>query len=341
MDGMDDDATILVLSHLRYDFVFQRPQQVVSRLARNHRILFVEEPVRLDGPPRLRVWQPAVNVQVLQPQTPLEPPGFHDDQVPILRELLQATFESLDRPIVWLYTPMALPLVAEIDARSIVYECTDELSALRSAPRQLQQREAALLKRADVVFAGGRSLYRAKSGRHPLVMCIPNAVDAEHFRPDPAWQDPWPDIARPRLGYFGVIDERIDMALLDRMAHDRPAWQILMVGPVARIDPDKLPRRSNIHWLGQHAYESLPRLVAFWDACLMPFVLNEATRYICPAKTLEYMAAGDRSSAPMCAMSRTATRRPFVSRTRCRHSSGPATPPLPSLSRNAVRAVRR
>ena len=103
---------------------------------------------------------------------------------------------------------------------------------------------------------------------------------------------PWPDVARPRLGYFGVIDERIDLALLDRLAHDRPPWQILMVGPFARIDPDKLPRRSNIHWLGQHAYESLPRLVAFWDVCLMPFALNEATRYISPAKTLEYMAAG-------------------------------------------------
>jgi protoporphyrinogen oxidase/glycosyltransferase involved in cell wall biosynthesis len=292
MDSGDDGAAILVLSHLRYDFVYQRPQQVVSRLARKHRVLFVEEPVRSDGPPRLRTWQPDVNVQVLQPQTPLAAPGFHDDQVPVLRELLQSTLASLERPVVWMYTPMALPLVAEVDARAVVYDCMDELSAFRFAPRQLQQREAVLLKRADVVFTGGRSLYRAKSGRHPAVLCLPSAVDAAHFRPRPEWQDPWPQAGHPRLGYCGVIDERIDLGLLDRLARDRPQWQVFMVGPVLKLDPTTLPRRDNLHWLGQQAFDSLPRLFAHWDLCIMPFALNEATRYISPTKTLEYMAAG-------------------------------------------------
>ena len=292
MDDLDPGTTILVLSHLRYGFVFQRPQHLISRLARRHRIVFVEEPVRTDGPPRLRVWQPTVNVQVLEPQTPLAAPGFHDEQLPMLRELLEPEFARLDRPVLWFYTPMALPLVADIDARRIVYDCMDELAAFRFAPLQLEQREAALLRRADHVFTGGRSLYRAKRDRHRDVWCFPSGVDARHFAPRPDWTDPWPSIGHPRIGYYGVIDERIDYALLDRAARERPDWHWFMVGPFAKVDTATLPQRPNLHWEGQHAFESLPRIAAAWDLCMMPFALNEATRHISPTKTLEYMAAG-------------------------------------------------
>jgi UDP-galactopyranose mutase len=292
MDEPDPGTAILVLSHLRYDFVFQRPQQLMCRLARRHRVVFVEEPVRRDGPPRLRVWQPTVNVQVLEPQTPLAEAGFHDGQLPMLRELLEPEFARLDRPVLWFYTPMALPLVAGVAAHKVVYDCMDELAAFRFAPRQLQQREAALLRRADVVFTGGRSLYRARRDRHHDVWCFPSGVDARHFAPREDWADPWPSLGRPRIGYCGVIDERIDYALLDRLAAERPEWQWIMVGPVVKMDPKDLPRRANLHWLGQQAFETLPRLVAAWDVCMMPFALNDATRHISPTKTLEYMAAG-------------------------------------------------
>lgn len=293
---MDDTptgaTTILVLSHLRYDFVFQRPQQLVSRLARRHHVVFVEEPVRADGPPRLRTWQPTAGVRVLEPQTPLAAAGFHDEQLPMLRELLEPEFERLDRPVLWFYTPMALPLVAQLPARKVVYDCMDELAAFRFAPLQLRQREAALLRRADVVFTGGRCLYRARRDRHHDVWCFPSCVDAGHFAPRAGWGDPWPALARPRIGYCGVIDERIDYALLDRVAAERPEWQWILVGPVVKMDPADLPRRPNLHWLGQQAFETLPRLLAAWDVCMMPFALNEATRHISPTKTLEYMAAG-------------------------------------------------
>jgi UDP-galactopyranose mutase len=292
MVELDPGTTILVLSHLRYDFVFQRPQQLMCRLARRHRIVFVEEPVRTDGPMRLRVWQPTVNVRVLEPQTPLAVAGFHDDQLPMLRELLEPEFARLDRPVLWFYTPMALPLVAEVPARRVVYDCMDELAALRCAPRQLQQREAALLRRADVVFTGGRRLYRTRRNRHHDVWCFPSGVDARHFAPREDWTDPWPSLARPRIGYYGVIDDRIDFALLDRVAAERPDWQWIMVGPIGKVDPSDLPRRPNLHWLGQHAFETLPRLSAAWDVCMMPFALNDATRHSSPTKTLEYMAAG-------------------------------------------------
>jgi UDP-galactopyranose mutase len=291
MEFMEDGTTVVVLSHLRYDFVYQRPQQLMSRLAERHPVLFVEEPVRIDGPARLRTWQPTANVHVLEPQTPLSEPGFHDDQVPALRELLDPVFARLDRPVLWFYTPMALPLVTGVDARAVVYDCMDELSAFRFAPRQLQQREAALFRRADVVFTGGRSLYRAKRDRHPNVWCFPSCVDARHFVRDERWTDPWPALGHPRLGYFGVIDERLDYALIERVARERPDWQLLMVGPFAKIDPASVPHRANIHWIGQQAFESLPRMAAHWDVCIMPFALNEATRHISPTKTLEFMAA--------------------------------------------------
>jgi glycosyltransferase involved in cell wall biosynthesis len=168
----------------------------------------------------------------------------------------------------------------------------DELSAFKHAPRQLIQRENALFKMADLVFTGGRSLYNAKKGRHPDVHCFPSSVDARHFSEVRGEHPQQAGLARPRLGYCGVIDERLNLDLIDGMARARPDWQIVMVGPTAKIDPAALPRHPNIHWLGQQSYEDLPALISGWDVCLMPFALNEATRYISPTKTLEYMACG-------------------------------------------------
>jgi glycosyltransferase involved in cell wall biosynthesis len=98
-------------------------------------------------------------------------------------------------------------------------------------------------------------------------------------------------LAHPRLGFFGVLDERLDLRLLDFLAEQRPDWQIVLVGPVVKIDPATLPRRPNMHYLGQRSYDELPGYLAGWDVCLLPFARNDATRFISPTKTLEYMAA--------------------------------------------------
>jgi glycosyltransferase involved in cell wall biosynthesis len=168
----------------------------------------------------------------------------------------------------------------------------DELSHFRGAPRQLVQRENALFKIADLVFTGGRSIYNAKRSRHPDVHCFPSSVDAKHFEATVGEHPLHADIPHPRLGYCGVIDERINLDLVDAIAKARPEWNIVMVGPTAGIDPGQLPRRDNIHWLGLQSYADLPRFIKGWDVCLMPFALNDATRSISPAKTLEYMACG-------------------------------------------------
>jgi glycosyltransferase involved in cell wall biosynthesis len=296
-------ASLLVFSHLRWDFVYQRPQHLLSRLARARRVLFIEEPVLEEGAgARLDVSSPCRNAQVVRPVTGVRAPGFNDDQMPhvarMLPELLER--ERIGEHLAWLYTPMALPLLDVLSPRAVLYDCMDELSAFRGAPAEMRQREAALLRRADLVLTGGPSLYEAKRALHANVHCVPSSVDAAHYAPDgAAATGPQAAEARrlmagvpaPRLGYFGVIDERLDLDLLAALADASTGWQVVMVGPVVKVDPSLLPRRPNLHWLGQQPYERLPALAAQWDVCLLPFALNEHTRYISPTKTLEYLAA--------------------------------------------------
>ncbi len=287
-------STIIVFCHLRWDFVYQRPQQLLTRLAKHHRILFVEEPVHDDGGSFLEKSAPAPNVTVCRPHTPLHASGFHDDQIPLLRPLLATLLAPGERPVVWFYTPMALPLLQELHASLVVYDCMDELAAFKNSPKQLLQRETALLNLADLVFAGGPSLYEAKRERHAHAHCFPSSVDVRHFERALARESSHPDqnsLPPPRLGFYGVIDERFDSALISRVADAHPEWQVVLVGPVIKIDPASLPQRPNIHYLGQRTYEQLPAFLAGWDVCLLPFALNEATRFISPTKVLEYMAA--------------------------------------------------
>jgi UDP-galactopyranose mutase len=294
---MPPQYSIVVFSHLRWNFVYQRPQHLLSRLAAHHPVFFVEEP-ELDtaGPPRWERSTPEPNVVVLRPRTPVPAPGFHADQLPALEPLMAELAEELDgRTIVaWLYTPMALPLAEALAPDVVVYDCMDELSLFLGAPPELLSREASLIECADVMFTGGPSLFRAKQDRHPNVHCFPSSVDAAHFRVqgrELAEPDDQAGLPHPRFGFYGVIDERLDLPLLEFIAKARPEWQIVLVGPIVKIDPASLPQRENIHYLGQRSYQELPRYLAGWDVCLLPFARNDATRFISPTKTLEYMAA--------------------------------------------------
>jgi len=294
---------LIVFSHLRWAFVFQRPQHLLSRLARHFHVVFIEEPMHTSGPAHLERTTPCEGVEVLRAHTPVEHAGFHDDQLSALQPMISGYLAEhrIDDYVVWFYTPMALPLLGDLSPRAIVYDCMDELSAFRNAPRQMRQRETALLKSADLVATCGPRLYEAKRAANPNVLCVLSAVDAEHYSARRATADAAAmaradalqgGIAAPRLGFFGVIDERLDLDLVARVADAEPGWQIVMVGPVVKIDEAALPRRPNLHYLGQQPYALLPQLVAGWSACLMPFALNESTEFISPTKTLEYMAAG-------------------------------------------------
>jgi protoporphyrinogen oxidase/glycosyltransferase involved in cell wall biosynthesis len=289
--------TLIVLSHLRWDFVFQRPQHLMQRFARHCRVFFVEEPELRAGSPEMHVRGVGRSLFVCRPQTTHRSAGFTDEQLPEVARQLERLIR--DREIrdygVWLYTPMALPLLDGLQPKVVVYDCMDELAAFRGAPQQMLERERALFGRADVVFTGGPSLYAAKRDQHANLHCFPSSVDVQHFAQaaeggvEDAAQRHLP---RPRLGFCGVIDERMDLGLLAAVAEARPQWQLTLVGPCAKIDPASLPRHSNIHYLGQRGYRELPGFITGWDVCLQPFALNDATRFISPTKTLEYMAAG-------------------------------------------------
>ena len=296
---MADDSALIVFSHLRWNFVFQRPQQILSRICRTRRVLFIEEPLFSEDAsvPAWHRTEPCPGVTVLTPVTAIRTPGFCTEQYAKLRSLLSRVpaMELLERYDVWFYTPMALPLIDELHPELVIYDCMDELSGFLNAPPELRDNERALMSRADLVFTGGRSLYEAKRNQHPEVYCFPSSVDVAHFSLGVVSQAEAADqagLSKPRLGYFGVLDERIDWTLVDATARMRPDWTFVFVGPVVKVDPAWLPLHKNIHYLGGKAYQDLPSYVRGWEVCLMPFALNEATRYISPTKVLEYMAAG-------------------------------------------------
>ncbi|HEY7612743.1 MAG TPA: glycosyltransferase, partial [Gemmatimonadales bacterium] len=263
-------------------------------------MLFVEEPV--DGGLEPDCWvlsRPVENVLVGRPRLARLAERARDEVSAAISRLLHELIrrEEIVDPVAWVYTPMAEPLLDAVAPALVVYDCMDELSLFLGAPPDLVRLEDALLQRADLVFTGGVSLYEAKRARHDRVYCFPSSVDRDHFgRAKPSANPPaepadQASLPHPRLGFFGVLDERLDLALLDALARAHPDWQIVMVGPTVKIDPAILPRHPNIHYVGQRPYEELPSYLAGWDVCLLPFALNEATRFISPTKTLEYMAA--------------------------------------------------
>ena len=288
---------LLVLSHLRWDFVYQRPQHLLSRLGQQWAVVFFEEPICEVGcQPWLEVLHPCIGVTVLRAHTPIAEPGFADTQFPVLSALLKDWLadNQEDGMAAWLYTPMALPLIQGLAPGAIIYDCMDQLGAFKNAPERLMDRERTLLDLADVVFTGGPSLQKEKSPHNPQVLCFPSSVDVSHFAQGRRDIEPAAQGAVPRLGFFGVIDERLDLDLIDALSKAHPAWQIDLVGPVVKIDPATLPQADNLHYLGQRDYSDLPALVAGWDVCLLPFAMNASTAFISPTKTLEYMAARKR-----------------------------------------------
>ncbi len=293
--GRDARPVLLVLSHLRWDFVFQRPQHLMTRAAATHEVLFFEEPTEEDGAaPRLDVFQRG-EVTVARP---ILPRGLSRDlAIASQRALLDGLLASrAARPLVaWFYSPMFMAVAGHVQPDVTVYDCMDELSAFRGAPPEMMEMERRLMARADLVFTGGRSLFEAKRGRHKDVYCFPSSIDAAHFgqaRANPPEPASLAGIARPRMGFFGVVDERMDLDLVAGIAALRPEWQLVMIGPVVKIDPASLPQAANIHWIGGRDYKELPAYLGNWDIGFMPFALNESTRFISPTKTPEFLAAG-------------------------------------------------
>ncbi|MEO7934596.1 MAG: glycosyltransferase [Chthoniobacterales bacterium] len=303
----DREYPILVHSHLRWDWVWQRPQQFLSRLSKNHPILFVEEPWylgHLNDTTEIAIAQQEKfpNITVVRPHFP---EAWREDAArvdaerrKVVEDLLAGPLgETFFEPVQWFYDPMAVTAFAgQMNEIANVYDCMDQLSQFRGAPAELVRRERILLELADVVFAGGPKIHQAKVLHNENCHSYGCGVEIAHFGKARLEETPIPaDLAHlqgPVLGFFGCVDERMDYDLLAKMADAHPEWQVVVVGPVIKVDPAQFPQRENLHWVGGRQYEELPSYVKAFDVCLMPFAINEATEFINPTKALEYMATG-------------------------------------------------
>jgi UDP-galactopyranose mutase len=290
-----DTPDIVCLSHLRWNFVYQRPQHLLTRCAQGKRVFFIEEPIFSEEPlKRLEINEDSNGVVVVVPQLPQ---GLSEEAINAdLKVLIDGLFaeHNINKYICWYYTPMAIAFSRHLQPQAVVYDCMDELSAFQGASPTLKNYEAELFRRADLVFTGGQSLYESKVNQHPNVYAFPSSVDIDHFGQARNIQEPEDQahIPHPRLGFFGVIDERMDVELLAGIAEARPDWHLVIIGPVVKIDPATLPQHKNIHYLGGRNYKQLPAYLAGWDLAMLPFARNESTRFISPTKTPEYLAAG-------------------------------------------------
>jgi glycosyltransferase involved in cell wall biosynthesis len=287
---------IVCFCHLRWSFVYQRPQHLLSRFANNHRVFFIEEPFFDATDDHMVIARGDTDqVWIITPHLKgnMDATELLLAQKVLLDDLLVSM--QIGEYMLWYYSPMALGWSDHLDPALIVYDCMDELSAFKFAPPELVQYETRLLQKADIVFTGGQSLYESKKRLHNNIHPFPSSVDKNHFEIARYQVQEPPDqaiIPHPRIGYFGVLDERLDIDLLKKLAGLRPDWHFILIGPIVKIDAAVLPRLNNIYYLGSKQYSELPHYLAGWDIAMMPFALNESTRFISPTKTPEYLAGG-------------------------------------------------
>ncbi|MFL5738750.1 MAG: glycosyltransferase family 1 protein [Flavisolibacter sp.] len=289
------DIDLICFSHLRWGFVFQRPNHLLSRFSKHQRVFFIEEPIFYDGEDKLHIDNFNENLYVITPymQEGLAEQEVHNRQRKFISKLLSNL--KINRYFSWYYTPMALPFTDHLTPEMVIYDCMDELSAFKFAPAQLTILEKELFAKADVVFTGGNSIYESKKNQHHNIYSFPSSIDKHHFglarttKDDPEDQK---NIPHPRFGFFGVVDERFDIELIEEVSRRKPDWHFVILGPIVKIDPATLPHYENVHYPGGKKYSELPSYIAGWDIAIIPFAMNESTRFISPTKTPEYLAAG-------------------------------------------------
>ncbi len=280
---------MVVFCHLRWGFVYQRPQHLISRMAQHYKILFVEEPIPFENSYEENEYLLDIvndNLHVLKPKV---------RKIEDIKNVLKPLLKNCELEIGWFYSPAFSPLITNFVFDTVIYDCMDELSLFKGASPQLITQEKFLMAEAHIVFTGGKSLYDSKKNCHSNVHCFASSVDRYHFEKaqgDIEIPEDIKHIKKPVVGYFGVIDERIDLELLHETARLLPEVGFVMIGPLAKITEEDLPREKNIYYLGMKSYNDLPNYIKAFDIAMMPFALNDATKFISPTKTLEYIAAG-------------------------------------------------
>jgi glycosyltransferase involved in cell wall biosynthesis len=289
-------AKLLCLSHLRWDFVYQRPQHLLTRFSEIFSTYFLEEPIHdAEDEAYLHMSKRLPNLWVVVPH--IQSGLSKAEEKLVMKQLMETFMENEDGDdfLFWYYTPMALSFTEQLNPALTVYDCMDELSLFKNAPVELKDLEKRLMAKSDVVFTGGNSLYEAKKHQHANIHSFPSSIDKSHFvkaRTNKTEPEEQANISNPKLGFYGVIDERFDIELIREIADARPNWEFMLIGPVLKINRALLPQNKNIHYLGQKSYDELPAYLSGWDIALIPFMLNDSTKFISPTKTPEYLAAG-------------------------------------------------
>lgn len=287
---------LVCFSHLPWKFVYQRPQHLLSRFTKKYTVYYIEECIYTDSKDGYTLNTTSEHVTVVVPHLNHSTQGSYQ-QAKRIEIVLKNLFNehSIQSYIFWYYTPMALSYTHNFNPLVTVYDCMDELSAFKFAPPELKLLEQALFKKADVVFTGGNNLYEAKKTQHTNIHAFPSSIDKAHFKSARDISEEFADqavIPHPRLGFYGVLDERFDIELIRQAADAQPDWQFVLIGPIIKIDAATLPQNKNIHYLGAKTYDELPSYLSGWDIALIPFAINESTKYISPTKTPEYLAGG-------------------------------------------------
>lgn len=285
------------MCHIPWNFVYQRPQHLMTRFAIYHRVFIVEEPMFGHSDNEIEMASDPENTGLYIVKLKVRTGSKDLETNSVLKNLLTDLIVSqeIDDYMLWYYSPMALSYTNHLTPDVIIYDCMDELSAFRFAPPELKELEKELLAKADVVFTGGHSLYEAKKHLHSNIYPFPSSIDNEHFgQARCAIEEPevQQDIPHPRFGFYGVIDERFHISLIKELAERKPEWHFVLIGPVVKIDPAELPKADNIHYTGGKSYKELPAYLSGWDVAILPFALNESTKYISPTKTPEYLSGG-------------------------------------------------
>ncbi|MGE5393740.1 MAG: glycosyltransferase family 1 protein [Candidatus Saccharibacteria bacterium] len=286
---------IICFSHLRWDFVFQRPQHLLTRWAKESRVFYFEEPVigNYESNFLKTIYSKNLKLTVITPH--IKENTNENDINLYLKDSVHEIIKwyNVSDYLLWYLTPMAVEFTGDLRPKTIVYDSMDELSAFKGAHPNMLKNENTLFKMADVVFTGGYHLYEFKKNRHHNIHPIPSSIDQAHFESGLGGKDPddQVNIPFPRVGFFGVLDERLNIELLDGLALKMPDYHFIMIGPVVKIDPASLPRHENIHYLGQKSYQELPLYLAHWDVAFLPFAKNDSTRFISPTKIPEYLSA--------------------------------------------------
>lgn len=288
---------LIVFSHFRWNFIFQRPQHILSRQSKHRRVYYFEDPLYgLTEEPKIQVKETSENVLIVTPYLPSRTDPQRTNQIltRLIDELIYDE-EILDFSL-WYYDPLALGFSRHLLPQNIIFDCMDELFSHNQPNSELlKELETELIYKSDLIFMNGHTLYQSKKHLHKNIHFLPSSIDLHHFsqaRHRLTEPDDQVYIPHPRIGFYGVIDQRVDLELIQKIAEQRPSYQFIIVGPIINIDSKRLPLQNNIHFLGKKDYDTLPLYIAGWDCTIMPYYLNEYTQYTSPAKTLELLAAG-------------------------------------------------